>query len=354
MFDDEFQNVRFFLKDNQLFSTRCIWCGSEDKLTESHLFPQSIGGRFAAYTSCGKCNSFLGQKFEQEVKKNAFLTAALVKTGVSDKREAYRHAKKTDVETGINMHITKGGHAKSIPKDLNGGKFIGTPQEIKNYIISRFKKQYPNWPVKPLEEFYDDPSRRSFTYVGIRYTKKTIQGGPGELKIEGLSRDPHPFLIFKIACEFLALNNLQNHAIIRQMMNGLIAINTRDQLNRIEFSSNIINLVQSNTSNTFQEYRCLENIPFKDYHYIMLRLSVKLTLYVEVVFFGLLRNFLILGELKTFDDRVLPLVDEEFIFPMNRSIGIRQRYRNLVEPIHTRWADAAVDGRMCELSRKSN
>ncbi len=142
-----------------LRSDICIWCGEKNDLTKSHLIPESLGGWFKPRISCRKCNSILGHAFEAEAFKNAFLTAAISKFGISAKKDVYRLAKITDTETGAPMSIGKDGRARPIPGKVGKSAFRGDfATDAKRYWRSWFANNRPNWPFEPMAEFLEDPA----------------------------------------------------------------------------------------------------------------------------------------------------------------------------------------------------
>ncbi|MCK4857759.1 MAG: hypothetical protein KAT58_07320, partial [candidate division Zixibacteria bacterium] len=226
------QSPRVYENGDKLCSDICVWCGAKEGLSESHLFPKCIGGSFAARISCQECNSFLGTKFESEAKKNASITAALVKLGIADRRSAYRLGKKLDTESGVEMHIAADGKSKPVTRQVSDNRFEGSPEQNKAFALRHFRKTRPKWSTKPLEEFYDDPSKQKFTYAGEQYTKKHYPAGDAELAVQ-MQRHPHPNLIFKIIYEFLALFNLQSSNMIQSTLEHLVTVDANNRKDRI-------------------------------------------------------------------------------------------------------------------------
>ncbi len=112
------KNPRFYFQNEYLYSDLCIWCLQKEKLTKSHLIPDSLGSNFYTFTSCEKCNSYLGREIESKTKNNAFISSALSKLRLATKKEAYRHSRKFDTETGAEMHITDEGVSRIAPKKI--------------------------------------------------------------------------------------------------------------------------------------------------------------------------------------------------------------------------------------------
>lgn len=338
--------ARFFFVGDKLHSNHCIWCGNIQPLTDSHLFPEVIGGAFAPKVSCEACNSYLGRTFEASIKRNAFLTAAIAKLGLQSKREAFRFARKKDELTGADIHLTADGFAKPIPRPHGKNGFIGTPDDTKAFALRHFSKLRPNWSIGPLEEFYDDPGRTSLTRAGITFSKQTFEGGPGEIRLDGLMRDPDPRLIFKIVYEFITVLQLRGVPVIEEALKDLVTIHEERSDERISISSAVNWRTISNTSNCFHQYRQLEEVPFRPVHYVIFRLSRNLNLYIEVTFFNMVRSFFILGKLQRFEDLIMPLVDTAIVFYVGEPVPGHHHYRNLAEPIHVQWPDAAVDAQV--------
>lgn len=346
MFKGSKSKLRFGIKGNKLVTDQCIWCDSIENLTKAHLFPKSIGGNFKPLSTCKECNEFLGAKYEKEVHNNAFITAALVATGLEEKRTAYRYGTKIDEKTGLEMTLTRDGRCKPVPVKEGEKRFIGTPEEMKAYWVAWLRKKRPNWPVEPLIEFFDDPKRTKFKYACETIVKRLEPSEKIELRID-LPRDPHPFLIMKIVYESLTYLNFQKDDYFSQLIAKFITVDGTSKDQRILIRDEIGGLIIPNTQNSFREFRKLEDIPFKKRHYIVMRLSKNGILYLEVNLFGQLRNFFVIGQVSNVDID-MTLLDLAIIFPFKGN-PYQMRYMNLVQPIHTKWADAAVELRYNEL-----
>lgn len=300
---------RFGEIGDQIVADRCVWCGESGKMSRSHLFPRMTGARFAPRITCSECNKHLGAIADKEAKKNAFLTAALVKLGIQGRREAYRHAKKFDEELDLEMHITKNGPVKPVKK-VEGNRVIGTPQELKEHMVRQFKKKRPNWPVDEIEKFYDDDKANTLKYAGMKLTKQHFDGGVHEIRIGKLARDPHPYLVFKIVYEYLAMCGMLDHSSVREMLERFVTVDGSMPDQKIVFNeSELVPRVYSNTQWAFRKARQLEEIAFTDYHSVMIGLSTHRVLHMDVVFFGVIRSTFILGRLSGFDSIILPATD---------------------------------------------
>lgn len=282
-------------------------------MSKSHLFPKTTGANFCPRISCRSCNSELGRIADSEVKNNAFLTAALVKLGIKDRREAYRHAKKFDEELGVEMHITKDGPVKAVKK-VDGNRVIGTPQEIKEQMLLQFKRKRPNWPVDPVEKFYNDDNASTLNHAGLKFTKQHFDGGVAEIRIGKLARDPHPNLVFKVVYEYLALCGILSHPSVNKMLERFVTVDRCKRDLRIVFNeSDLVPRLYSNTQWAFRKERELEKIAFANYHKVKIGLSTHRVLYVDVVFFGMICSTFILGRLSGFDSIILPATDRVLV-----------------------------------------
>jgi hypothetical protein len=195
-------------------------------------------------------------------------------------------------------------------------------------MLEKMKKSLPKWNLKPVEEFYEDPKRRSFDFAGYRFTKEIKPEKMTEIGIK-MVRDPHPSLITKIVCEFLTIWNLHRHSLIRKLMHGLIEVHPDRTHKRISISPDAGNRIYRNTSHQFQGYRHLEDISFAGHHYLQLRLSQWGALYVELVFFGQLKNLFVLGKLTEPDDYIPFFVNKTMFFPLDGPIVAYDNYPNV-------------------------
>ena len=341
-------SIRYYGIGEKLHTDICIWCGSEEKLSESHLIQESLGVKFFTKTTCVPCNNFLGAKVESKALRNNFIAAASVKLGLKSRREAYRHGKKIDVATGAEMIITKEGKSKPIPKKISENQFRGTPEEGKTYWVAQLKKDKPDLPTEPLEEFFDDPTKTAFSYAGKKYYKKTYKDDVGQIRID-MAKYIDPILIFKIAYEFIVLNGWHTHPMIRATLKQLFSVTKMQQKSLMFFSNAIDALTVNNMDSYFRTYDSLEDIPFGKYHAIIPRLSDRFIFYIDIVLFGVLRNCFILGKLDEFEERIIPLTNTGYVFPIGGANPYMETYPNFKFKDHIIWGDVSVETRLWEI-----
>ena len=320
----------------------CIWCGQQTNLTESHIIPSCLGGWFKPYLSCEACNSFLGSKYESEAMRNAFLTAAVTKLGLKSPEEAYRHAVKTDPETGRKVVLKPGGLAYVVPQRIDGNTFFGSLEQGKEYFVQMLGKERPLWPTGPLEEFFDDRKRTIFEYAGNRYSKNMHRRKRCEVSVK-MFRDIDPKFIFKMIYEFIAINNLLNNEIIQAHMRQFININTSDNRNRVLIDDDVRRFVACNTIGTFDNFKQFQDIPFHDFHYFVTGISENLILYFAVVLFGQLKNMLIVGPWPLANDSLNILFDRCFILPIRERFISNEPYPCLEWKEAVQWSSAVVE-----------
>lgn len=332
------------VKDYTLVSSLCAWCGSKGEMTRTHVVPKSLGGWFQPRIACAKCNNYLGTYAEAYVKKNAFLTAAIAKHDIQEKHEAFRQAKLIDPATSLEMRITKEGVVRPIQKILDDGSFVGTPEEIMEYNLRKFREDRPNWPTAPIEEFYADPTRTTLKYAGLVFKQKHFSGGLTEIALHGLSRDPHPYLLFKIVYEYLVCNGALSQEWCRDMLRDIFVINTQNDKERIVFDAGKLQArVISDVEVPFRGVRKLETIEFQRYHRFMLRLSRNGNLYFEIGLFDRIRSMFILGKNFVYNDWLTTLLNRAHFLALGQQAAQVVDYPNLRHKFHIIRIDAIVD-----------
>ncbi|GEM_PF-1279143 len=342
------------VKGSNLVSDRCVWCFEEVELTKSHLFPESMGGRFSPFLTCNKCNNFIGQKIESTVKRNVYFTAAISACGLASKREAFRHAKIIDEESGLEFNLSDKGGAIPKPQKTEDGWFAAPKDISKKMRLSQFRKLRPNSNIGPLADFLDSTEKESLSYEGLLYSQRSIPGKNQEFKIVGLTRDPAPDFIFKIIYEFCWPLGLMYNKEIYNKMVGAIRLNRIKGDERIVINKDIHQYIFSNTFLRFESIsRRFEDLPFSNWHAIILRLSKKLNIYFEIVFFGYFRSFLILGNMNECYNDLIPYFDRPFMFPFNSPFFVDYDYPQLRFKRLIMWSDSAVDLRIDGIFQKA-
>lgn len=352
MIDKFLDKLSFTIEGTRVDSNICIWCGRAVPLTKSHIFPECLGIRFIMYVSCSACNSFFGEKVEGTIMNNAFFCAAISKLGLKDKKDAYRQAKKIDTETGYEVMINEDGRVQTIPKMLSNSRFIGTPKQLKEMAVKRFKRQNPNTSTRPIEEFYDDKESKNFQYEGVNFSKVIYPESNTEVRFSQ-KRDPEPKLVFKIVHEFLTTSGLIRTPEIRQNMKNLYSVAFYNDKTRIFFSSELTERYITNTTHTFREYKQLEEIPFLNFHYVMLRLSKKQILYVEVVFFGQVKTIFSIGPVTKVDPYTLLMLDIGLVFMLGEPMPFESRFPNVKRASETKLSDVVVEIRHWEIQERN-
>ena len=271
-------------------------------MSASHLFPKLLGTKFFTRTTCTPCNSFLGHAVEANLLEKVFVTAALAKLGLKNKAEAYGKGRTVDTETGFEMRFRPDGMVEPITKALGNSGFVGTPESIAEAMIKWFKKQYPNWPTKPLEDFYNDPGKQSFNYVGRKFTKKIIPGKLTTLAVKKPGQVPAS-VIFKIAYEWLCLSSVILLPPVNRLMQDMFCIQksegkTGDSIHEIQFSSEIERRTIRYGEVPADDKPNLEKLPYSPECYVMNRRTKEGVVFVHVSLFQYLNYFLVLDKVE--------------------------------------------------------
>lgn len=323
----------------------CIWCGENTVLSASHLFPKAIGGRFAPFTSCQKCNGYLGSKHERAVKDNTYLMAAMAKFNPTDRGNAYRDGEIIEDKTGVAMRINENGKAEAITRRIGESGFIGSPSQAEEFNLAQFRKKHPDLSTKLIKDFFADPHEQELVYAGETIQKEISPAGQTTMRIKMKDTFVHPNVIAKIAYEFMTYTTPPEFG--ERLNSRLWHLATVDPKakERIVFADEISKRVIADYPRSFDEYRCKEHIPFENRHYIVWRLSRTLILYLEIVLFDLMHHYFIIDRLTECEGSVLPLVDILYPFPLKSKKVIPRRYDNLHRKLDTIRADAFVHQR---------
>ncbi len=337
-------------KKGRVISSVCTWCLQQTEPSRSHLFADFLGGRFVTYISCKTCNNFLGHNVEWKALRNAFLTQAVEKLGLSDSRGAYRHAKVWDQETGLEMWHNEHGGVSPIPKPIAANKFVGTPEDRASYFTKRAKKRNPEIDVTPLEEFFRQGKTGRFSLDGYTYSTIEHPEAMVETRIEGLTRDPSSGLVFKIAYEFMAMLNLLKHSTIGPTLQSFVKRDELKPTQPFEISNSVSDYVVSNTDVCFRSYRHLIEVPFERYHHTMLRVTPGRMLWCEVGFFTQIQSWFLLGRIESCNSNLLTLLDRAFVFPIDDSGLDIFSFPNLLRREYYCWVNEKLDLRVSELN----
>ena len=134
-------------------------------------------------------------------------------------------------------------------------------------------------------------------------------------------------------------------------MRNFISINLDNSQNRIEISDAVWHYTVSNTSVSFNQYKNFEEISFKDYHCLTIRLSKEHIVYIDVRLFGCLINLFIIGPWRKEYNQLLQLTDIAFIFPITDRKIMHERYPNIEYKSFVEWMDIVVEFRLNELKK---
>ncbi len=334
----------YIREDGKLLTDRCIWCGAEAPGSRAHLFPRYLGGRFWALTNCTACNNALGSQVEEQAAQNPFLTAAIAKLGIAvKKKDAFRHARKVDIETGFEMQIDKDDIAKPKPQPLVDGGFLAAPNDAYKKWSKLYSRELPNWPLEPVKTFLEDPTSTSLDY-GKRLRKRNFAGGPATIRLEGLTRDPDPGLVLKIAYEACVLSQLIHIPCIRELLDGAFTVECEDGKSTIKVNDRAASHIVYNLESYFRKVKCLDTIDFRRYHAISLGLTPDLILFLEVRFFGAVRTLVVFGKVDKLPDFALAILDRFFVFPLDDHSFCVEVVSHLAENqrFHVDWVNGAI------------
>jgi len=132
-----------------------------------------------------------------------------------------------------------------------------------------------------------------------------------------LKPTPNPKLIFKINYELLSFMFLLYNQRIYQTFKKYIEVN-KNRNNRIEINNDVKELLFSNSHFTFRKYNNAEDIKYRKFHYFILKLSDKKVLYTELVFFGIIKCYFIIGKFNhnEIDDIIFQHLNKIYFFPI--------------------------------------
>ncbi len=331
----------------------CIWCLKQIPPSRTHLFPECLGGGFFTHLSCVGCNNYLGHSVESKVLRNVFLTQGIEKLELATSREAFRHARIWDQETGLEMKIGTQGGVSPIPKPIGeaDNKFVGTPEERASYFAKRAQRRNPEIDVTPLENFFKEGKTGLFSFDGYKYSTTEHPEAMAELRIEDLTRDPAPALVFKIVYEFLAMLNFLEHPIIGPILDSYIKRHDSESKAPFNIHDSISDFVVSNTDVCFRTCENLREIPFKRFHHAMLRVTPSGVLWCEVGLFTHIQSWFLLTKIGSHDSKILSLLDKAFVFPFKSSEIVIIPFPSVEKREYYDWVNVKLDFKVSELNR---
>ena len=202
---------------NKQTELQCIICarnsedGEDYKITEEHIIPECIGGWITVPFLCKSCNNdVLGSAVEAKLKQNAYIVAAIDKTGLETPDRAFRRANiSLEFENGITAlgRYTEARQIKFVPTKQDDGSLIVPEDETINVITKQVKRYEKE---KGIDVKFDPSIIESTPYdiltnipgTDISFIKR--QDVKSTLLISNLS-EPIPFMIpASIAFETIA------------------------------------------------------------------------------------------------------------------------------------------------------
>lgn len=273
-------------------------------MSPAPVIPKSLGGGFAPRIVCDKCRDCLAATVERAVSQNSILRAA-----------ASRYASPVSNEEK-------------------------TAETVREESL-----------VLPIEEFYEDDSRETYRQCGCEFIRQVFGQEIVTLEACNSQRDVDPRLVFKIALEMLDAWDLANDEWLSDRLPRLYSVKDGDNGERISFADELGSLVTSNTERGFQQYRNPEDIPFRRYHYAVLRLSNDGNLYFELTLFGVVRCLFLLGKCDDPSDRLLSVLERCVMFSIDNEQVECGCYPNVPCKRMTVWSDAAMDWRYWQLAK---
>lgn len=190
----------------------CIYCKIEElagDLSDEHIIPQVLGGTIAIPAVCKEHNERLGYELESDLKRNAFIVAALRKLEIQPPDLAHHEAEvkiKLDDEQGLKGYIDKKGEPKFFPQDSKLGHTVipeNQTVEVLQKQVERFEKKTGKKIKFNFGEFDQLPYNIAIPIFGTDIVFIKRKPSSGTVIIHGLDR-PIPFrVIAKIALTHL-------------------------------------------------------------------------------------------------------------------------------------------------------
>lgn len=191
---------------------RCFFCNTpftEENTSEDHVFPESIGGWFTVDFICRDCNSRFGTTFDSDLRKSAYIHAALKATGTDS---SYLKGQKINWTSPLGhsgrMGVPRGyDRPVIIPSRQKDGSVITDEQlfiESKKRALAK-----AGWTDAEIKEHFVDRIKSAplETKIPIHKPGASIResfvrhGAPLTIEFEDLNRPIRFALIAKIALE---------------------------------------------------------------------------------------------------------------------------------------------------------
>lgn len=126
---------------------KCIYCGSKEKLTNSHIIPECLGANLKLLKSvCEDCNKKIGSTIEAKICNDFSFYRFLAQVKTKKGKQASTRAELEIMGNKVNVKIGKGGIPTYVhPIIVDEGpprKFLVTaesPEKLKKYV-NRFEK----------------------------------------------------------------------------------------------------------------------------------------------------------------------------------------------------------------------
>lgn len=264
----------------------CIYCFETDarKLSKTHVFPRTIGGRIWTDLCCCNCNSVIGHMIEGLIKDCLFFAFGIDKLRLQPKHEAFRNIKIADAETGdLLWYVGDDLHAK--PRVKPDGSVSGTKEFTTERMTKWIQENYPNW----LEHFRRE-MQRGAAVIDIPGERILVNEKCGDRKITLQGRRCFPFdLLAKIAYECMVGFGFPNVNDVCEFYKSTFGVDNKDgRTTRIDVSDAFSKRVQCFSSYILDGRTDFAQIPYKPFHSVEFRVAKSGVAYVMVNFFEVL------------------------------------------------------------------
>ncbi len=95
---------------------KCIYCGSQEKLTNSHIIPECLGANLKLLKSvCEDCNKKIGSTIEAKICNDFSFYRFLAQVKTKKGKQASTRAELEIMGNKVNVKIGEGGIPTSVP-----------------------------------------------------------------------------------------------------------------------------------------------------------------------------------------------------------------------------------------------
>ncbi|SYZ72969.1 hypothetical protein TRIP_C21084 [Candidatus Zixiibacteriota bacterium] len=265
-------------------------------MTDAHLFPESIGGRFSFRHCCVYCNNWLGHHIEGKLMKSLFTAFARDQTGIANKEDAFRQINIIDTQSGEDYRY----YEKEIvgkPKMRSPRERIAPPKQLRSLIRKDVQKRFPNWVEYYMDQYDSGANRISLPGEIHTFRKERLNGniefrGENFFPVDLLAKISYEamFIFGFFSRESIVGFYKDNFEIYRE---EVAPFKTRIKI-RSEFGKRVKLLNPSKWRGNIDYAK----IKFYPSHSIDLRISDKDVAYIAINFFECLRYLVVIGKIN--------------------------------------------------------